>query len=188
MLSSLPLEVVSLICSFSDANTFHSFTLTNSAYNQNETLYQEYINKNYSPELFGFPKWDHTVFEKKGFLPNKKTPLRWRDLFYRINSKVDLIVVGEQRYFPIYFNEALISLVKRANYFNIDAFDHQYRIYHPIGNYLLEIPDMSRGSACSYKLNNDKTTQFFDQHQMITVLGSIIHDENCLFDMVSVID
>jgi hypothetical protein len=219
MLSSLPSEVVSLICSFSDANTFRSFTLTNSAYNQNQSLYQEYIMKNYSPELFGFPVWDHTIFENKGFLPNGKNPrenfsfpgpkgachnlnypakklgqfsaqreaLQWKDLFYRINSKKYLNICGTERKFPIYFSETLLNIVQRANETcDKDKF-HHYLLYDPIGKYLLVVSKSLQGSGSSYKYNNDMQIQFFEFHQMISVLGSIITDGNYLFDRLSVI-
>jgi hypothetical protein len=205
MLSLLPSEVVSFICSFSDANTFYSFTLTNSSYNQNQTLYQEYIIKNYSPELFGFHVWDHAVLKHRGFLPNKKKfpektsvfpapksglvpeALRWKDLFYRINSKKYLNICGTERKFPIYFSETLLNIVQRANETcDKDKF-HHYLLYDPIGKYLLVVSKSLQGSGSSYKYNNDMQIQFFEFHQMISVLGSIITDGNYLFDRLSVI-
>jgi hypothetical protein len=205
MLSLLPSEVVSFICSFSDANTFYSFTLTNSSYNQNQTLYQEYIIKNYSPELFGFHVWDHAVLKHRGFLPNKKKfpektsvfpapksglvpeALRWKDLFYRINSKKYLNICGTERKFPVYFNETLLNIVQRVNERrDIDKLP-SYLLFDPIGGYVLQVSDGLDGACCSYRCNEGLQMPSFEHHQMSSVLGSIINNENYLFDMLSVI-
>jgi hypothetical protein len=226
MLSSLPSEVVSFICSFSDANTFLSFTLTNSSYNQNQSLYQEYIIKKYSPELFGFPIWDHAIFDSKGFLPNGKTSqrklqfsrtfgarhnlnypaqtkkkeklgqfsaqreaLRWKDLFYRINSKKYLNIYGGERKFPVYFNETILNILQRINETcDIDKMKvSNFPESDPIGGPVLLISNKSNTKCVSYRYYNKEPIPIFEYHQMSSLLGSIItQDKNYLFDKLSV--
>jgi hypothetical protein len=189
MLSSLPSEVVSLICSFSDATTFRSFTLINSAYNQNQTLYQDYIMKNYSPELFGFHVWDHTVLENKGFLPNGNTSLRWKDLFYRINSKKYLTIVGKERKIPVYFNETLLNIVQRVNQTcDIDK-RRDLLVFDRTGGYCLHMANDPKEPCYFYKCyKGSMQTSTIKRYELSSVFGSIINDEIYLFDKLSFIN
>jgi hypothetical protein len=211
MLSSLHSELVCLFCSFTDANTFHSFTLTNSYYNQNQSLYQEYIIKNYSPELFGFPKWDHTIFGNEGVLPNGKSSQRklqfpgplglvpgglnlkilvWKDLFYRINSKKYLKLCGQERKFPVYFNETILNILQRIkDTCDIDKLTavSTFPDSDPPGGPVFVISNKKKACA-SYRYYKKEPAPISEGHQMSSLIGSIItQDKNYLFDRLSVL-
>jgi hypothetical protein len=205
MISSLPSDIVSLICSFCDTNTFHSFTLTNSSYNQNQTLYYGHIIKNYSSGLFGFPAWNDTVFENKGFLPNGKLSgenvsfsvreaLLWRDLFYRINSKKYLKVCGNNKKFPVYFNETLINVIQRVKKRCSESERVGFSISNPKEGYFLTVLNSLKPACCSYRCNTpligNEVSPIMDSvvaHKMSSVLGSLINNGTYLFDSLSVI-
>jgi hypothetical protein len=190
MLSSLPPEVVHLLCSFLDENTFHSFTLTNSSYNQTQLLYQAYIVQNYSPELFGFSIWDHTVFELKGFLPPQKgnrttSLLRWKDLFYRINSRKDLVGVGEG--FQLYFKETFLDIIQR---FNTVSGSTTINLSSPEAGYYLDLglANSIEEELCQLSICYLATrTMIFETLPLNTAVGSVINDGNCLFDMLDIV-
>jgi hypothetical protein len=179
MLSTFPHELIYSICSFLDANTVQSFTATNSTYNQAEDLYREYIRQNYSPEQFGVSVWDHTVFKNKGLTCNKTT---WKGLFYRINSHKNLHCRGDIA-FPIYFKETLRHIVQRCQLMKEGR--DLFTLSCSINGYILELSNNPEKIPSLGMWNTSNHSTKWKQIPWDTIVGSVINDDNCLFDMIA---